>query len=452
MRTGALSLQQIKAALFKGTIASVVVRTIGHALRFLLGVLLARFLGAESFGMYSYAIAVVALVSIPGMLGMDQITVRFLGEYLENKRHGLVRGIVELSQRYVFGAGLVVSLLAAVFFIGVQSQSRSPSALFVILLALVTVPLVVASTTRQALCRGLHRPVLAQIPENLIYPGSLILFFLGGMYWVSGYEGVLVASTANILAWGIAWAVGLWMLNRAMPDDAKAQPRESELKKWLAMTPGVVLASSAFLVLSKIDVIVLDAFYSPREVGLYVAAARGAELMQFLYEATALAGLAMFASLYAAGERGKITEFVLAISRVIFWGSLPVLFLFLVFAETILGIFGSEYVDATSVFRVLTIAYFICSMGGIAVPMTYIVGRQRDLALATWSFAGINLLLCILLAPIYGILGAAYAFGFSLDGLIITMVVRLYLKEGILCLPFSTVVNFVERKFGTIRR
>lgn len=437
MKIGALGLQQIKSSLFKGTIASVAVRASGHVLRFLLGVLLARVLGAESFGMYSFAIAVVSLISIPGMLGMDHITIRFLGEYFENKRLGLVRGMVEISQRLVFVAGIVVSVLAAAFFLIAQDETRSPTAMTVILLALATVPLVVASQTRQALCRGLHRPVLAQIPENLIYPGTLALFFLAGVYWMGAHENVFAASIANILAWGVAWIAGLWLLHRAFPPALKEHSRENELKKWLAMTPGVVMASGAFLVLTRTDVLVLDAFYTPREVGLYVAAARGAELSQFLYEAATLAGTSMFASLYAAGDRAKVAHFIVSVSRIIFWGSLPIVVVFLVFSEMILGIFGAEYVEASTAFRVLTLAYYISGIGGFVIPMMYIVGRQRELAVTIWAFAALNLVLCLVLVPSFGTTGAACAFGVSLIGLKFTLMIRLYVTERIVCLPFT---------------
>lgn len=443
MRLAALSRQEIWKHLLHGSAGSIAVRSVGHVLRFALGVLLARSLGPEGFGIYSYAITVVALVSIPGMLGMDHIVVRFLGKYLENEQWGLARGMIVFSQKLVFWAGLAVAILAALFFQFVQADARSETASFVILLALTTVPMVVASQTRQALCRALHRPVLAQIPENILYPGSLAIFFLLGSYLVHGYPEAQVAGVANIFAWALAWTVGWWLLSLSKPKAVMNSVPEHEVKAWFSMVPGVVAAVGGFLVLTRTDVVVLEALFTPRDVGLYVAAARGSELMQFLYEAATLAGAAMFASLYMAQEREKIAQFVLMISRVIFWGSLPVYLLFMLNAEWLLGIFGSEYIAAKAIFMVLTTAYFVSSVGGPVIPMMFIVKRQREVAYVIWAFALLNAVLCIGLAGKLGVIGAAWALGLSIVAMKFTLMLRLYLTEGIVCLPFKTIVDLL---------
>jgi len=174
-----LDLSIIQKILRSGASGSVILRAFGHFLRFFLGVTLARMLGPEIFGMYSYAIAIVALVSIIGILGMDQIPSRFLGEYLENKEWGLVKGLVNSSQQMVLVAAIVITFVTGLF-IYIFPRNLSDTEVLSILIILGSVPLVALSQTRQALCRGMHHPILAQIPENIIYPGLIIIliFFL----------------------------------------------------------------------------------------------------------------------------------------------------------------------------------------------------------------------------------------------------------------------------------
>jgi O-antigen/teichoic acid export membrane protein len=431
-----LDLSSIKKILSAGASGSVILRAFGNLLRFFLAVTLARMLGPEIFGMYSYAIAIVALVSIIGILGMDQIPSRFLGDYLENKEWGLVKGLVNSSQQMVLIASILITLVAGLF-IYIYPRNLSDTEVLSILIILGSVPLVALSQTRQALCRGMHHPILAQIPENIIYPSLIIIliFFYRHIYPVSDLN-LITVSLINIFSWAAVWLIGLALLRISIPSLVKLANPKNERRRWISMTPAIILSTGSYIILSKSDIIILQALATSKDMGIYVAAARGSELIQFMYEAVTLAGVSIFSSLYAINNQEKITAFISLVSRYIFFGTLPVYVFFIYSAEWLLGFFGPEYVEGYQVFYILTTSYFISSIGGIVIPMMYVIGRQKEAAFIILVYALINIILSLVLVNYFGAVGAAWSFGASLIFMKATFMFRLYKIKGYICLPF----------------
>ena len=431
-----LDLSIIQKILRSGASGSVILRAFGYFLRFFLGVTLARMLGPEIFGMYSYAIAIVALVSIIGILGMDQIPSRFLGEYLENKEWGLVKGLVNSSQQMVLVAAIAITFVIGLF-IYIFPRNLSDTEVLSILIILGSVPLVALSQTRQALCRGMHHPILAQIPENIIYPGLIIIliFFYRYVYPVSDLN-LITISLINVFSWAVVWLIGLALLRISMPSLVKLANPKNERKRWMSMTPAIILSTGSYIILSKSDIIILQALTTSKDMGIYVAAARGSELIQLMYEAVTLAGVSIFSSLYTINNREKITAFISLVSRYIFFGTLPVYVFFMYNVEWLLGLFGPEYIEGSQVFYILTTSYFISSIGGMVIPMMYIIGRQKEAAFIILVYALINIILSLVLVSYFGAVGAAWSFGASLIFMKATFMFRLYKIKGYICLPF----------------
>jgi len=436
----------LKHTLVRGITGSIALRGFGHVLRLALGVLLARALGAAAFGTYSYATSVAAIVATFAVLGMDHIAIRFLGQYVQGGQWALVRGFVARSQQIVFGSGIAVALVTGAVLMLVQGSSKSATDILAMVLIVAVLPLIVSGQVRQSLCRGLDRPVMAQVPENIVLPAAIGTFFVAGLYLAPSREPVVVVAGAYAAAWCLAWIAGLVILRRSLPPDIDRYPQESALGTWLRMSPGLISSSAAYLVFSRIDVLVLDALFSAREVGLYVVATRAAELVQFLYEATFLAGAATFSALFAANDRERLNRFVLLVCRVVFWGTLPVLALFLAFAVQILGIFGPEYVVMAGNFRILAVAYYVSSIGGFVIPMMYVVGRQREVAWVLWLSAALNLILCLMLAPVIGPSAVVWSFAISLVVMKCALIVRIYFAEGVVCFPLPGILGLGRRR------
>ena len=77
------------------------------------------------------------------------------------------------------------------------------------------------------------------------------------------------------------------------------------------------------------------------------------------------------------------------------------------------------------------------------IPMMYIVDRSGEVAIVMLIAAIINGITCLILVPEYGTLGAAVSSGGVLILMKLTLVVRLYQTEGIVCLPSNAVRKYL---------
>lgn len=60
----------------RGGLASIAIKVFGLGFSLLTAVVLARVLGPEQYGIYSYVLAIVSILAIPAMFGLPSLIVR----------------------------------------------------------------------------------------------------------------------------------------------------------------------------------------------------------------------------------------------------------------------------------------------------------------------------------------------------------------------------------------
>lgn len=431
--------------LLRGSVGTLGVRVCSFGLRLLLAVVLARLLQVSGYGIYAYAVTWLGVLAIPTMLGLDQVLLRYVAAYKQTRSWPALKGLLHFSGTLALGAAAIVSLVSiAVVALFSRSDGEFRTTMWITIGLL---PIVVLAQLRQASLRGLDRPVAAQIPENIVYPGLLILFAAGAFLLKGTTLKVPHVAMANAGAWVGAFLVGTVLLLRLVPGPVRASSWGHERSAWLAMIPSLLFSAGAYQVLSRADVLVLGALGSDRDVGLYAAATRGAEAMLFMCSAITLPGVPLFSSIYVTGDREELQQFTALTTRIIFWSSLPVYVLLMVLAPWVQRLFGPEFVEGAAVMRILLTTFFLSSLGGFVDPMLNMAGHQRDVAIVMGTSAAVNVGLSFLLIPSYGRLGAAIASGTSLMLLKSTLALVLYKRVGIVSFPFLP----VRRKRQTYR-
>jgi len=423
-------------ALLQGSFGSMILWVFSLGIRMLSGVMLARWLGASAYGTYSYALSWLAFLTIPSMLGLDQILVRFVSAYKETKAWAKLRGCLKYAILHGFSSSIIASIISitiVAFIPGLESDLR-----ITLRISFAILPIIVLAQIRQASLRGLDRPVLSQIPENIIYPGFIILLLLGMRYLGESILDAPTAASINAIAWIGAFLIGAVILIRKLPEEVRTSVAIYEKPLWVKMMLPLVFSGGAYYITSRADLLVLGALETTRDVGIYAASSRIAEqLMMFVYTAVTLSGTSLFSGIYSTGDIKELQRFTNLITKSIMWTSLPLYLALLLFAPWILSIFGPEYVEGVGVMRFLITTFYISSLSGPVIAMLYMTGNQNDAAITMGITAGVNLLLSFLLISQFGMIGAAYSSGLSLLLLHSVLVYILYRRVGIISLPFN---------------
>ena len=81
-----------------GTSAGIFLQGCGYLLAFGSGILSARALGSSAFGHFTYVLSIVGVASTLALLGLPEVTTRFMAVFHASQQWGLGRGLIRFTQ------------------------------------------------------------------------------------------------------------------------------------------------------------------------------------------------------------------------------------------------------------------------------------------------------------------------------------------------------------------
>ena len=356
---------------------------------------LARVLGPTGFGIIAFALAIVGYLSIGVSKGFEQVGAREIARYPDDAL-AMAANVTMVKIGLAF-AGLAL-LGIVVFFLNKPLDVR----LVVMLTGLSLFSLALdTSWVFKGLERN-HVVGLALILGQILYVGTVVLV-------VNGSKDVFLVPVAQFLGEmgaAILLAVSIFRLG--------------EIRKGVALDfhQGLrIIRSSGFMMLTKIlrtliftfDVVLLGLLLGEREVGLYSASYRFCFFLLAIVTSIQVAYLPAFTRAADKGG-GEVSELVGRSLEISSAFSIPMVVGGVLLAGPLLTtMYGGEYLEGKAAFQLL--------IGSIGLIFFYSVIHNVFLAcerlkVQMWIMAigaGVNIILNIILIPLYGLVGAASA-------------------------------------------
>ena len=179
--------------------------------------------------------------------------------------------------------------------------------------------------------------------------------------------------------------------------------------KILSISVPMLLSNSLFLIMSWIDTIILGAFENTQEVGIYNVALRLSMITSVTLVAINSIAAPKFAEFWGNRDIEGLARVAQQSTKLIFWVSFPILLLFLIFPECILGLFGEEFKMGAFALVILAMGQFINAVSGSVGYILQMTDKQKVFRNVVLFAVIVNILLCFSLIPAFGILGAAIA-------------------------------------------
>jgi PST family polysaccharide transporter len=358
---------------------------------------MARYLGPEHFGLYSYAVALAALSSVIATLGLDGIVIRELVRVPEAKEE-----ILGTAFALRVGAGTVMTLVALTTVVLLRPGGTVSHWL---------VGIIAAGAIFQAL------DVIDYWFQSQVRSKYVVIARSAAFLSASALKACLILVGAPLIAFGWATlsetsiaAVGLVIAYWVMGDELSnwrvliARARSLLRDSWPLM-----LSGTAIMVYMKIDQVMLGEIAGEEAVGIYSAAARISEVWY-------LVPMAIVASvsprIIAAREVSKslFYERIVELFRVVAALSLVIALLMTVMGNhIILWLYGSEYAAAGQVLVIHIWAVPFVFLGVAQGPWTLAENMTRHALMRTVLGALTNVCLNSWLIPKQGVIGAAIA-------------------------------------------
>ena len=153
------------------------------------------------------------------------------------------------------------------------------------------------------------------------------------------------------------------------------------MQRWLKAALPLLVISVCELALQNTDVLIVSAFMSPIEVGMYFAAAKTMSLIMFIHYAVGSAVANQFSALKARGDHAGLKALVRDAVNWTFWPSLAGAIIILALGKPLLWLFNPEFTAAYPVMFVLAVGFLMRASMGPAEFMLNMLGEQTLCAL-----------------------------------------------------------------------
>jgi O-antigen/teichoic acid export membrane protein len=390
-------------------------------------------MGAAGYGIYATAIALVLVLTVPASLGLPVLVLRLLASYQVHQEWRLMRGLLTRGNQAVFGASLLVVALAGVV-IWLFAARLGPEKAAVFGLALVLIPLAVLGAMRSTALRGLHHVLLGQLPESLIMP-ALFLASIGLWWFVVGNSTSLspdVAIGARVIATASAFIAGTLFLLRRIPDSVRHATPQYDFRAWWRSALPLLFLNGMGVINMQTDVLMLAALSGSESAGIYQAAARGAELVAFSLVIVNMAIQPTISRLFASGDMIRLQRVATLSARVAAVLALPLAILMIFLGKPLMAyIFGDAFARGAIALAILGGAQVFNAATGCVNDLLNMTGHERDTAVGVAIGALANVVLNLVLIPIWDMAGAAMATGASLILWNLWLVVRVHRRLGL---------------------
>jgi len=387
--------------------AAVPIRVASAAIIYLAQILLARWMGRFEFGIYVYVWAWVGFLGMLSPLGVAHSAQHFIPEYRTLRDDDRLRGFL-LGSRWLCLAlgGTAAALLAGT--VALFADDISAYYVLPFMVASLALPIFAVSSAQDSIARAFGWIDLALIPGFIVHPLLIVI----AMAAIQLFGGPVTALHGVIAACAALWVVGLAqvvLLGRRLDGAIAAGRRRYEVAEWLKTSLPILLADSFFILLTYVGILVLQVFVGPDEVAVYYAAAKTLVVVSFIRFAVGAASAHRFSEHHAAGEKDKLARLVTDTIRRTFWPSLALVTVLVVVGEPLLALFGPGFEDGYPLIPVLGIGLIARASVGPSERLLNMIGEQSACAFIYACAFATNLVLCLVLIPRFGVLGAACA-------------------------------------------
>lgn len=384
-------------------------------LQFFIGVKVANYYGSSSFGLYNYALSIIAFSSILFELLNDRIIKKFFEEYNFSK---------VIYNVNIFRNTMAILILIFSIVIG---KFLSISLLLYYTLILLSIDNVLLTSTQGIelyFDYNLNSKKIV-ILNNCI---KLLSYFLQYVAIIFEFSIIVVpiirciGSLVRIIVLRIMYK-NIYLKNIKRKPSFCKELILSIFKESFFLW----ISAVAVLIYTQIDKIMLGNMLGDKEVGVYSIGVSLIQILSILIPPIQVSLFPKMLELYKKNKEDYIKFYLksnTAITQMYFFGSITsIIFIKLIF----LKLFSIEYKDAIIVYSILTIMVFFKANGALQTSHVTIKKITQKIFYKTFSGLFINIILNYFFIKKYGIVGAAIAT--SITNFLTLFVMDFFIKE-----------------------
>lgn len=381
---------------------------------FLTSVALARFLGPEKFGLYSYAMAIATLGAVVVGLGLPGLAIKELAILDKKPDPNSFNEFILSSTAAIVVAGTFFAFLCILYWQLIARDAGDLGDDYVFILVAILVPISALFQLGESVFRSQGFAALSQAPE-LFFRRILFLMLLGllvGVLDVALTADMAMAAQVALTSLGLIFYI--YYIIRKIAKQHVGVFRKLDFSAKLKSSFPFMATALVFVLSDQLGVLVIQSLSDLAMVGFYRVAFRAAELVVLVRGVADIVIQPKIASMYAEKKHVELARLIKSSARLTSVVAITVAVLMGIFRENFLSLYGEAYTTAQWAFLILLSSQVIAVMTGPVVSFLSMVGYQKQILFAVFLSLIVNVVLIAALVPIYGLEGAAAAYAVSL--------------------------------------
>jgi len=392
--------------IFKETFWSFAAKGTAFLLYFLLNVYLARTLGVERFGTWSFFFSILTIFILFSYFGINASARKYVAQYNKtDELNNVLKSSLKLRLVFSLTFTIIIILVHKPLAMLLGKPEFAP-------LFLISAPLIIVAGLVEFLKNifmGLHRTIYNFIVNLLEYGLKMILVII--CLTVSLDLSYIVNSFT--VACFITSLIGSYLLYAKFYRKNKIYAENDFVNKILKYSIPLFFISVGFLIATEVDTVMLGLFSTDAEVGTYAVAKQIIIKLPHISLAMVMGTMPVFAKLNEDNkeELKKLFFKLLRTNALIFAIiAIGIVFLSRIFVPLI---FGVEYNSSVLPLQILTVYSVGSSFSILLSSFLDYQGLAKKRAINLSVCMVLNIVLNLILIPEYGAVGAATATSIS---------------------------------------
>jgi O-antigen/teichoic acid export membrane protein len=418
----------------KGSAYTFLIQICLSLLTFFTTILLARLSGEKGLGVYTVVFTWVGLVYTLALFGLDDFLV---------KNSAVFKGTLsfKLLVQWSYKTGFLSALIVSLAFLLIVNYLKIPG-LFEYRnyynLAIISIPFFVLLQINQAILRGLGNFAKGQLPEKVFQP-TLFVIFLLLFYLITGKLLDFDAVICRTLSFLIVALISISFLFQTKKKITQGTEIFTDKKLWFNSCIYFTISTVLYALNTRVDILMLSLFeVKPEYIAHYNVALKFSDLALIPYMVICTVSAPIFSSMYHKKEFTGLQNFYTKITKLSCIALLLIILPFILFGNWFLSLYGDNFKSGYFVLILLCITKFIHVVIGPANYLLNMTGNERFLVFALLGSVLLNIILQIILIPLFVIEGSAIATLISLLFFDITLAIVTFNATGVSVFTVNT--------------
>jgi stage V sporulation protein B len=397
---------------------------------FPISIILGRYLGPGELGIYSMTITIFTIVNLIGPIGIPSAVVNYVAESQEDEEH--TSCIISSSIYASIFLGFTSFAIIFLFSNTIANFFKMPELFKLIRIISFALPFSVVSQALLGASNGFRQMKIYTfniiIQSMLTLCTALLLVYLG--YGVSGVvSGIVISSIGSCvyLTWYLRKYFRKVSISKIIGNS----------KILLSFGSQTLIANSINLVNYNADIVMVGFFLNPIAVGLYGVAVSFAKLLWLIPNSIQTITYPMISEYHGKKTQEPVGQLVIKTMKYTACILMILVIAMVIYGKLIItSIYGNKFIESASPFYIIITGIFVFGITKSVNSLFASIGRVDLFAKMPTLSATVNFILNLLLIPLYGINGAAFA---TLVSLLIYAVFMIYYMKKIIGIVHDTV-------------